>query len=164
VVLRFKYVPIAAVCAATSLGGAALAGAASHGEDRSGGKEGRALFATLAGANEISPDGRRGAGDPDGRGTFTAIVDGDQLCFGLTVANIDAPVAAHIHKGRRSQNGPVVVPLVAPSTGDPGASAACVDVAAPLARDILKHPRRYYANVHTPLFAGGAVRGQLTRR
>jgi hypothetical protein len=42
----------------------------------------RALFAVLTGRKEVGPDNRRGAGDPDGRGTFTAIVDDGQLCFG----------------------------------------------------------------------------------
>jgi hypothetical protein len=124
----------------------------------------RALFAVLTGRNEVDADGRRGAGDPDGRGSFTAIVDGDQLCFGITVKNLDPPVAAHIHKGRPNRNGPVVVPLTQPSSGDPGASSGCVTVEAALARAILRHPRQYYANIHTGPFPGGAVRGQLFRR
>ena len=113
---------------------------------------------------EVDATGQRGVGDPDGRGSFTAIVDGDQLCFGITVKNIDKPVAAHIHKAKPSLAGPVVVPLTQPSSGDPGASSGCVTVDAAVARAILKHPRRYYANVHTMAFPGGAVRGQLFRK
>jgi hypothetical protein len=132
-----------------------------HARDQS-----RALFAVLTGRNELDPMTlRRGAGDPDGRGSFTAIVDGNILCFGITVTNLDAPVAAHVHAGRRNVNGPIVVPLTAPSNGDPGASSGCVRVDDPnLLRAILRHPHRYYANVHTTAFPGGAIRGQLFGR
>jgi hypothetical protein len=121
------------------------------------------LFAVLTGRNELGPDGNGGAGDPDGFGSFTATVDGTQLCFGITVKNLDQPVAAHIHRGRPNENGPVVVPLTQPATGDPGASSGCVTVDAALADEILRHPRKFYANVHTAAFPGGAVRGQLRK-
>jgi hypothetical protein len=127
--------------------------------------ESRALFAVLTGKKEVDAAGNRRVGDPDGRGTFTAIVDGGQLCFGITVKNLDAPIAAHIHKGRPNQAGGIVVPLTPqPATGDPGASSGCVAVAADLSRAILKNPHKYYANVHTAAFPGGAVRGQLFRK
>src|SRR6187399_1955809 len=71
--------------------------------------ENRALFAVLKGRNEVGPHGRRGAGDPDGRGSFTATVDGNQLCFGITVKNLDKPTAAHIHKAPPNRNGDIVV-------------------------------------------------------
>jgi CHRD domain len=124
----------------------------------------RVLFAVLTGKKEVDAEGNRGVGDPDGRGTFTATIDGTELCFGLTVKNIDDPAAAHIHRGRASVAGPVVVPLVHPDSGDPGASSGCVDVTSELAEAILKNPHRYYANVHNAAFGGGAVRGQLFRR
>ena len=73
-------------------------------------------------------------------------------------------MAAHIHIGRPNLAGDVVVPLVHPDSGDPGASSGCVEVAAELATAILKNPHRYYANVHNAAFGGGAVRGQLFRR
>jgi CHRD domain len=126
--------------------------------------ENRALFAVLTGRKEVGPDNRRGAGDPDGRGTFTAIVDDGQLCFGITVKNVDQPVAAHIHKARPNRAGPVVVPLTQPSSGDPGASSGCVPVDPTVAQAILRHPHKYYANVHTAAFPGGAARGQLFGR
>ncbi len=124
---------------------------------------GGALFAVLTGRKEVGTNGRRGAGDPDGRGSFTATVDGNQLCFGITVTNLDQPNAAHIHKARPNQNGPVVVPLTAPSGGDPGASSGCITVDPGLAAAILKNPSKYYANVHTAAYPAGAVRGQLFR-
>jgi CHRD domain-containing protein len=124
----------------------------------------RALFAVMTGRNEVDANGRRGAGDPDGHGSFTAIVDGTKLCFGITVTNLDPPVAAHIHKARRNQNGSIVVPLTQPTDGDPGASSGCATVDAALAQAILKNPHKYYANVHTAAFPDGAVRGQLGRK
>jgi hypothetical protein len=162
-------VPVAAVCAAAAVLGA---GTLANGQSASTAKakaavagEHRALFAVLTGRKEVDPEGNRGAGDPNGRGTFAATIDGSQLCFGLTVKNLDAPVAAHIHKGRANQAGGVVLPLTPqPTTGDPGASSGCTTVSADLARAILKNPRKYYTNVHTAAFPGGAVRGQLFRR
>jgi hypothetical protein len=123
-----------------------------------GGQQSKALFAVLNGANE--PEG----GDPNGRGSFTAIVDGNQLCYGLTNRNIEDPGAAHIHRGGRNVAGDVVVPLEQPSSGDPGASSDCVRVARSLARAILNNPNRYYVNVHTAGLPDGAIRGQLFGR
>lgn len=153
-----------AACAAILLVAGALASAKVKPQAQSRSKaklENRALFAVLTGRKEVDATGQRGVGDLDGRGSFTAIVNGDQLCFGITVKHIGDPVAAHIHKAKPSLAGPVVVPLTQPSHGDPGASSGCVTVDAALARAILKHPHRYYANVHTTAFPGGAVRGQL---
>jgi hypothetical protein len=128
----------------------------------------RVLFALLKGRNEIGPDGRRGAGDPDGRGGFTGLIANNQVCFGLTVDNIAQPIAAHIHRGRPSQNGPIVVTFAPlPASGDPGASGGCVPPDGgntAVLEEILKHPNHFYVNVHTGDFPGGAVRGQLKHR
>jgi hypothetical protein len=166
---RIMVVLVMAAVAVTLLATGALAGGKSgqnnQGQSKAKGSavtQKRALFAVLTGRKEIDPvTGKRNAGDPDGRGSFTAIIDGTQLCFGLTVKNLDTPVAAHIHKARANQNGPIVVPLTQPTTGDPGASSGCVTIAADLAAAILKNPHKYYANVHTATFPGGAARGQL---
>jgi hypothetical protein len=176
---------VVAVVGAAVLAITALAGASSGKGDRNKGradtpgkgqgkkrakpdqKANRILFARLNGRNEIGPDGRKGAGDPDGRGGFTALVANDEVCFGLTVDNLDAPVAAHIHRGKPKQNGPIVVTLTAPSPGDPGTSSACVppdggDTA--VLQEILAHSNRFYVNVHTGAFPNGAARGQLRHR
>lgn len=117
-----------------------------------------ALFAVLLGENEIP------AGDPDGRGAANVIIhQGEQLCFGLSVTGIGDPTAAHIHRGGKHEVGGVVVTLTPPSTGDPGASAACVPIGADLAAEILDKPHEFYVNVHNVAFPGGALRGQLFR-
>ena len=108
----------------------------------------------LIGANEP------GGGDPDGSGHFSMTVNLGQseICYDLTVANLDTVVAAHIHSAPAEINGPVVVPLAAPVSGS---SSDCVTVEASLAKAIAKAPQVFYVNVHTVLFPGGAIRGQL---
>jgi CHRD domain len=160
-------VPVAAVCGAAAVFGAGAL--ASDGGSRAGAaaqdpSENRALLAVLTGRKEVDDEGRRGAGDLNGRGSFSATVDGSQLCFGITVKNLDAPGAAHIHRGRRLENGPIVVTLEHPDSGDPGASSGCVTVDEEIAQAILRRPGRYYVNVHTAAFGAGAVRGNLFRR
>lgn len=113
------------------------------------------LFANLKGAKEVP-----GPGDPDGAGA--AIVDlyprAGKVCARISVARIEAPVAAHIHLGKSDQAGPIVVDLTGSVTG----GARCVDgVEEDLIREIESHPWRYYVNVHDAAYPGGAVRGQL---
>jgi CHRD domain len=166
------FVALAAVVAAVSLlTTGALAGSNKHPAkqhdnhpNQTAKLEHRALFAVLTGRKEVDPAGNRRVGDPDGFGSFSATIKGNQLCFGITVKNLDHPIAAHIHKGRPNVAGPIVVPLTQPATGDPGASSGCVTVDPALAAAILKNPHQYYTNVHTTAFPGGAVRGQLFRK
>jgi hypothetical protein len=159
-------VTVAAVCGAAAVfGGGAVASGGGSGAESAAQvpNENRTLFAVLSGRKEVDDEGKRGAGDRNGRGSFSATVDGDQLCFGLTVKNLDTPGAAHIHRGGKRTNGPIAVPLEHPADGDPGAAAGCVTVADTVLSAILRRPGRYYVNVHTAAFGGGAVRGQLFR-
>jgi hypothetical protein len=126
-----------------------------------GGSSDRVLTGVLRGANEIGEDGQRGAGDPDGFGSATGIFAGRQLCFAFTVRGLAAPQAAHIHRGTRSENGPVVIELRAPEEGDPGTVSGCVNVRSSLARQVLRRPANYYWNVHTERYPAGAIRGQV---
>jgi hypothetical protein len=124
----------------------------------------RPLFAALNGQNEIGQDGNRGAGDRNGGGSFSAVIKGRTLCYGLAVRDIQDPIAAHIHRGDRNTNGPIVVPLTQPEAGNPGASSDCTTLNRNLIRQIRRNPGRFYVNVHTPDFQDGAVRGQLFSR
>ena len=156
--MRFRFLALAAVLvAALSIGVAAAVGSKSSGEG--------VLFATLDGKSEVSAQtGKKGAGDPDGRGGFTAVIDGTRFCYGLTVDNISPPTAAHVHVGQPNEAGPVVIPLTPPESGDPGSSSGCTDTSPELAAAIEKNPHKYYVNVHTADFPGGAVRGQLSKK
>ncbi len=73
--------------------------------------KGGPLYGVLNGQNEIGPNGKKRAGDPDGKGSASAIYDEGRLCYGLTVKNIGNPTGAHIHRGKRNKNGPIVVRL-----------------------------------------------------
>jgi hypothetical protein len=114
-------------------------------------------FGSLSGAKEV------GGGDLDGFGTASGtLVEPATLCYSFTVKGIGEPVAAHIHRGRRGVNGPIVIPLTAPATGDPGTTSGCVhDIAPELMQDLAVHPDKYYWNVHTTEYPGGAIRGQV---
>ena len=113
--------------------------------------------------NEQETTGATGGGS----GFFSYTVSGNQLCYTLEVRNLTAaPVAAHIHPGRRNIAGPVAVPLATPS-GATSSVSECITAAeggamtpAELAA-IVAAPRAFYVNVHTPMFPGGEVRGQL---
>lgn len=115
------------------------------------------LTATLAGGDaEVPP------GDPDGSGTASVVIDpaAGTACYKITVENIAAATASHIHAGAAGTAGSVVVPL--DTDGFEGSTEDCAegqDAAALQA--IIDDPGSYYVNVHTADFGGGAVRGQL---
>jgi hypothetical protein len=125
--------------------------------------QGVQLFAVLSGGNEVSPTGQAAAGDPDGYGAATGIgVAADRLCFSILVNGLDQPIAAHVHEEVAGRNGPIVIPLAPPATGNPGHASGCVAVTDPaLLQRIRETPSRFYVNVHTAVFPAGAVRGQL---
>jgi hypothetical protein len=131
--------------------------------DRIGGGDqgGRPFQTALNGANEAP-----GPGDPDGTGTALITLNQGQgtVCFELSVENITLPAtAAHIHIAPAGAPGPIVVPLAAP--GEDGTSSGCIEgVDQDLIKAIRQNPAAYYVNVHTlPLYAAGAVRGQLSK-
>lgn len=110
---------------------------------------------TLSGANEVP-----GPGDPDGTGTFTGKIKPGRglLCYTLTVSDIAAATAAHVHVGTADLAGPVVIGLTPPSDGS---SSACVTADRELLKAIAGNPEAYYVNVHNQEYPAGAVRGQL---
>ena len=66
----------------TALGVGVAIGAQS--ETSQGGGADFTRFAALNGAKEIGNDGQKNAGDKNGRGSFSATIDGNKLCYGLT--------------------------------------------------------------------------------
>ena len=149
------------------------------------------LETDLSGRNEVkSADsnvkGNKIVGDPDGRGEgYVFGIDNDTrggvttdnsatLCYILIVDKIaeldQAPGngrAAHIHRGKAGQNGPVVANLAWPQDGQ-ASDCLSEDEAgkfpsgeAGIVQDILANPENYYFNVHNTEYPNGALRGQL---
>ena len=102
------------------------------------------------------------ATDSDGRGTAKLRLNRAtrRVCFTITVRDIDDVVAAHIH--RHSDGGIAVALIEAPAAGD-RFTGCTEDVSKALIRRIVRKPRRYYVNVHTTPFPGGAIQGTLRR-
>jgi hypothetical protein len=124
------------------------------------------LFAVLNGGNECngaSPPVCR-QGNLFGFGSATIIFPtATSICFGIVVNGIvSPPTLAHIHSGTSGINGPIVIPLTPPVTGNPGASSGCVSpVAAATILAIRADPTKFYVNVHNKPFPAGTMRGQL---
>ena len=136
------------------LGGGMALAAVSSGTALAAGPTFGGTNATLSGAQENPP------ADADGSGKVGIFLNASSgsVCFGLTVANIAPATAAHIHHAPAGVNGPVVIPLPAPTTGS---SAGCVTASPALVQNIIDHPADYYVNVHNAQYPGGAIRGQL---
>jgi hypothetical protein len=117
---------------------------------------GRPLSAMLSGSAEV------GGGDPDGTGqaSFRLNQGQGQICYEVSVNDIGAPTAAHIHRGAEGVDGPPVVTLDPPNGGS---ASGCATVTADLIMEIRQNPENFYVNVHNDEFPGGAVRGQLSK-
>ena len=125
-----------------------------------------------------------------GSGTFEARVNADDTAFDWTLtydALTGSVTQAHIHFGQRSVNGGVSIWLcgtaanpgppgtaVCPAAGTVTGTATAADVVGPAGQgiaagefaEILAAIRagKAYANVHSSLFPGGEIRGQLNSK
>ena len=118
------------------------------------------LEANMSGSQETAP-----GGDPNGTGTAKLRLDREKkrVCFTIRVDDIDGVVAAHIHRGAKGVAGDIVVELIGSPRSGERFTGCTQNVKRRLIRRILDKPRRFYVNVHTGAYPGGAVRGQLRR-
>src|SRR5690606_2189984 len=116
------------------------------------------LTTTLNGAAEVP-----GPGDDNGAGLFEGRIDPSEgeICYTLTVSNIEPATAAHIHSGGPGDSGPPVVTLETPDDAPDDTDEECQDIDRGLAQAIAAEPAKYYVNVHNASFPAGAIRGQL---
>jgi hypothetical protein len=92
-----------------------------------------------------------------GTATVTIHTGKGELSFTLTVTGLTNVTAAHIHRVSTSA---IVVPLTAPTSGT---SSGTVTVDKTLLKEIAATPSAFYVNVHTTVFPGGQIRGNLTK-
>ena len=110
-----------------------------------------AIKVNLSGAEEVPPLTVPGSGS----GSFRVADDGT-LTGSVTTKDVQGTMA-HIHRGAKGANGPVIVPL--DKKGDTYSVPAGRKLTAAQMEDL--KAGRLYVNVHTARNKGGEVRGQL---
>jgi len=110
-----------------------------------------AIKVSLTGAEEVPPLSVAGSGS----GSFRVAEDGT-LSGSVTTKDV-AGTMAHIHRGAKGTNGPVIVPL--DKNGDTYSVPAGRKLTPQQIEDL--KAGRLYVNVHTTRNKGGEVRGQL---
>ncbi|MDQ6863343.1 MAG: CHRD domain-containing protein [Thermoproteota archaeon] len=128
--------------------------------------------AKLSGTNEVPPITSKSSGIA----TFELNAAGTQMKYTLNVTNIDSVLAAHIHMGKSTENGPVVVNLFIPSKATGKVNGTLVQSSINSTSPLLLGPMvgkhmtdliyllktgQAYVNVHTSQNPPGEVRGQI---
>jgi hypothetical protein len=131
----------------------------------------RHFFASLSGLEEVPPVQTNARGDA----VFTINEDEKMMEYRLIIHNLLNFTEAHIHLGRRGENGPVVAFLFGPV--DPGISVIQGIVRGNLSRKDLVGPLKghpfsallremrsgnTYVNCHTVQNPEGEIRGQIS--
>lgn len=102
-----------------------------------------------------------GLGDPDGVGSAAVTIISDtRLCAGIVVDNISTPTMARIYAGPAAINGPALVTLPVPASGNPGTSSGCVTAAAETLVALRATPQNFYISIRNS-GSSSAIRGQL---
>ena len=101
-----------------------------------------------------------GTGGASGSAEVRASLGQEEVCYELSLTNVDGATAAHVHLGGAGSSGPAVITFAVPSGGS---SKGCVNVNRALVRDLIEAPGDYYVDVHTAAAPKGAVRGQLKK-
>ena len=110
-----------------------------------------AIKVSLTGQEEVPPLSVSGSGS----GSFRVAEDGT-VTGSVTTKDV-AGTMAHIHRGAKGANGPVIVPL--DKSGDTYSVPAGRKLTAEQLKDL--KAGNLYVNVHTAKNKGGEVRGQL---
>ncbi|MEV4329606.1 CHRD domain-containing protein [Streptomyces sp. NPDC049597] len=125
--------------------------------------KGGKLRALANGAQEVPVTDPHKVGDDDGYAVTFLHPAGRSVDFSLAWVDIQAPQAAHIHKGGFGKNGDVVLGLLNKPVPEGlfAVSGRLEDQHKGLLKEIRHNPWAFYSNIHTKKFPDGAVRGQL---
>lgn len=121
----------------------------------------------------------------EGRGLFTATINGNSMSFELTYSGLTGnPLAAHLHFGQKAVSGGVFLFLCGGGNQPacPAATSGTIKGTATAANVVAQNPDQgipagdfaaavraiksgeTYANMHTPKFPVGEIRGQVKVR
>ena len=129
------------------------------------------FFADLEGSQSVPPVDTSANGDA----VLTVNQNQTQVSYRINVNSLQRMTVAHIHLGRRGQNGPIVAPLLSVS---PAISVTRAQVMGTVSQSDLTGPLQgqsladlienmnagnTYVNVHTEQHPGGEIRGQIRR-
>ena len=131
---------------------AALAGCSTYSNNMPSWMPGsNAIKVNLTGTDEVPPL------SVPGSGSGTIRVEEDGTVSGSVTTKDVAGTMAHIHRGAKGTNGPVIVPL------DKNGDTYTVPAGRKLTPEQIKDLKagNLYVNVHTAKNKGGEVRGQL---
>ncbi|GII85131.1 hypothetical protein Ssi03_31210 [Sphaerisporangium siamense] len=126
----------------------------------------RASFGVRADGRQEVPAPPKRTGDRDGRAEWLFGLRGSKIYYATVWDRVDPVTNGHVHRGKKGRNGEVVADLFADADGLPASVygiAGAAPVKAEIADGIRRNPKNWYANLHTTVFDGGAVRGQLLR-
>jgi CHRD domain len=158
---------LASVTAASVFGYARLGGT---GQFAYAQKQGQSFHAKLTGKDEVPPKDAKATGTAE----FT-VTGADSMKYKVSVTDMEKVTAAHIHKGKAGENGPVVATLF--KTDSPSATTngllsqgtvTSAKLEGPLAgkhvSDVVNMINNgdAYVNVHTQANPKGEIRGQLS--
>ncbi len=128
------------------------------------------LSATLSGA-DVVPPATTGA---TGKATFTINKDHTLLYYTVTVSDLENVTAAHIHAGKKGENGPPVALITIKAAkkgkvsgilaeGSIGAEDMMMSFKGKSVWDLYQQLTTgdYYVNVHTTKYPDGEIRGQI---
>ena len=133
-------------------------------------KQGQSFHAKLTGKDEVPPKDTKATGNAE----FT-LTGENNIGYKVSVNDMEKVTAAHIHKGKVGENGPVVVTLFktdSPSARSNGilsqGTITSAKLEGPLAGKQLNdlttmiNNRDAYVNVHTEANPKGEIRGQMS--
>ena len=129
------------------------------------------FFADLEGSQSVPPVDTSANGDA----VLTVNQNQTQVSYRINVNSLQRMTVAHIHLGRRGQNGPIIAPLLSVS---PAISVTRAQVMGSISQSDLTGPLQgqsladlienmnagnTYVNVHTEQHPEGEIRGQIRR-
>ena len=123
---------------------------------------------TMNGGNE-----RPTAVTTNATGTATYSLSGNTLTYTVSAQNLSGPATgAHIHVGNATQAGAIVFPFNHASVATGTIASGSIDlsgaiIAGGISGDslrVLLNNGNAYTNVHTSLYPGGEIRGQILRQ